>query len=90
MNDRDLTIGMIGKILFNVKSLKFVTKVNDMAAEKLTKARLIQIILTFIVLMVAFFWRTATHEECTNMGEMSSKAQIECESDELNELGDKN
>ncbi len=79
MNDRDLTLGLIGKILFNVKSLKFVTKVNDMAAEKLTKARLIQIILTFIVLITAFFWRTATHEECTIDGEVTSTSDIECE-----------
>ncbi|GAM56787.1 hypothetical protein JCM19231_1074 [Vibrio ishigakensis] len=50
-----------------------------MAAEKLTKARLIQIILTFIVLITAFFWRTATHEECTIDGEVTSTSDIECE-----------
>ncbi|GAM70052.1 hypothetical protein JCM19236_5599 [Vibrio sp. JCM 19236] len=50
-----------------------------MAAEKLTKARLIQIILIFIVLITAFFWRTATHEECTIDGEVSNASNIACE-----------
>jgi len=34
-----------------------------MAAEKLTKHRLAQILLTLILLLVAFFWRTITYQE---------------------------
>ncbi len=34
-----------------------------MAAEKLTKHRLAQILITLFVLLVAFFWRTITHTE---------------------------
>ncbi len=33
-----------------------------MAGEKLTKARLVQIIIIFIVLLSAFIWRTITHD----------------------------
>ncbi len=33
-----------------------------MPAQKLTKARLAQILITLSVLVVAFFWRTFTHE----------------------------
>lgn len=33
-----------------------------MPAQKLTKARLAQILIMLVVLVVAFFWRTFTHE----------------------------
>lgn len=33
-----------------------------MAAEKLTKARLAQILITLLVLISAFLWRTFSHE----------------------------
>lgn len=46
-----------------------------MAAEKLTKGRLIQIICTFIVLISAFVWRTMNEPETTtDKGEI----QIQC------------
>lgn len=34
-----------------------------MAAQKLTKARLIQILVMLSLLIIAFFWRTATHSQ---------------------------
>ncbi|WJG27595.1 hypothetical protein QSU96_07755 [Vibrio furnissii] len=34
-----------------------------MAAEKLTKHRLVQIIITLAVLVIAFFWRTITYRD---------------------------
>ncbi|TQQ51249.1 hypothetical protein FXE34_10065 [Vibrio cholerae] len=36
-----------------------------MAAEKLTKARLVQILVTLLVLISAFLWRTFSHESVT-------------------------
>ncbi|SYZ81323.1 Uncharacterised protein [Vibrio paracholerae] len=36
-----------------------------MAAEKLTKARLAQILVTLLVLISAFLWRTFSHESVT-------------------------
>ncbi len=38
-----------------------------MAAQKLTKARLIQILATMILLLVAFFWRTFEHSQRKNV-----------------------
>lgn len=38
-----------------------------MAAEKLTKARLIQIFIMMLVLVSAFIWRTLTHEKRENV-----------------------
>lgn len=37
-----------------------------MAAEKLTKLRLTQIVVTLTVLTVAFFWRTITFQDVSN------------------------
>ncbi|KIN11183.1 hypothetical protein QTO01_19115 [Vibrio mytili] len=34
-----------------------------MPAQKLTKARLAQILITLSILTIAFFWRTLTHED---------------------------
>ncbi len=34
-----------------------------MAAEKLTKHRLAQIVITLVLLLIAFFWRTITYTE---------------------------
>lgn len=36
-----------------------------MAAEKLTKGRLVQIIIMLLILVVAFTWRTLTHSDIT-------------------------
>lgn len=38
-----------------------------MAAEKLTKARLAQILITLLVLISAFLWRTFSHESGTHI-----------------------
>ncbi|OEF30184.1 hypothetical protein [Vibrio rumoiensis] len=38
-----------------------------MAAEKLTKARLVQIVVIFIILVIAFTWRTIEHGKDSNM-----------------------
>jgi len=38
-----------------------------MAAEKLTKHRLAQILITLSLLLVAFFWRTVTYEGMTTV-----------------------
>lgn len=38
-----------------------------MAAEKLTKHRLAQIVITLILLLIAFFWRTITYTEVTTV-----------------------
>lgn len=38
-----------------------------MAAEKLTKHRLAQILITLSLLLVAFFWRTVTYEDTTTV-----------------------
>ncbi len=37
------------------------TNGKEMAAEKLTKKRLIQIIVMLVILLIAFFYRTYTH-----------------------------
>ena len=49
-----------------------------MAAEKLTKGRLIQIIVTFAVLIAAFTWRTIEHSDNNSMGETSCIAVDSC------------
>ncbi|WP_261817362.1 hypothetical protein [Vibrio gallicus] len=50
-----------------------------MAAEKLTKGRLIQILITFIVLLAAFFWRSATHNECVTDDNSNASVHGQCE-----------
>ncbi|MGO2323180.1 hypothetical protein [Vibrio casei] len=52
-----------------------------MAAEKLTKARLVQITLIFIVLVSAFTWRTIEHRE-----EISTK--ISCKKEQICQFKD--
>ncbi|GAB7220109.1 hypothetical protein [Vibrio comitans] len=49
-----------------------------MAAEKLTKGRLIQIIVTFAVLIAAFTWRTIEHSDNKLMNETSCIAGDSC------------
>ncbi|GEA50873.1 hypothetical protein VIN01S_16770 [Vibrio inusitatus NBRC 102082] len=49
-----------------------------MAAEKLTKGRLIQIIVTFTVLIVAFTWRTFEHSDNKSVNETSCIAVNSC------------
>lgn len=45
-----------------------------MAAEKLTKKRLIQILIMLIILLIAFFYRTFYHQPETNYQETSPKS----------------
>ncbi|GEM80618.1 hypothetical protein [Vibrio superstes] len=49
-----------------------------MAAEKLTKGRLIQIIVTFAVLIAAFTWRTIEHSDNKLTSETSCIAANSC------------
>ncbi|MCW8330863.1 hypothetical protein MD588_18890 [Photobacterium sp. SDRW27] len=51
-----------------------------MAAEKLTKARLIQILFLMAVLITAFVWRTVTYEQSTPQDEGAVRCQISEES----------
>ncbi|KDM91441.1 hypothetical protein [Photobacterium galatheae] len=48
-----------------------------MAAQKLTKARLIQILVLLAVLITAFVWRTITYKEASPVGEVSVVCQKE-------------
>ncbi|TOH22869.1 hypothetical protein CGH46_25505, partial [Vibrio parahaemolyticus] len=48
--------------------MKFVTRILViMPAQKLTKARLAQILIMLSLLVGAFFWRTFTHETSTSV-----------------------
>lgn len=49
-----------------------------MAAEKLTKGRLIQIVVTFAVLIAAFTWRTIEHGDNNSVSETSCIAVDSC------------
>ncbi|CAM4154475.1 hypothetical protein [Vibrio neonatus] len=49
-----------------------------MAAEKLTKGRLIQIIVTFSVLIIAFSWRTFTHDQSNVIKKMECNIEESC------------
>ncbi|MPW36497.1 hypothetical protein [Vibrio sp. B1Z05] len=50
-----------------------------MAAEKLTKGRLIQIIVTFSVLIIAFTWRTFTHDQSNAINKVECNTQEICQ-----------
>ncbi|OLQ70021.1 hypothetical protein BIT28_10800 [Photobacterium proteolyticum] len=50
-----------------------------MAAEKLTKARLIQILILMAVLITAFVWRTVTYEENTSIDDSATNCLITAE-----------
>lgn len=52
-----------------------------MAAEKLTKARLVQITLIFIVLVIAFTWRTIEYNK-------NSSIKISCKIDQICQFKD--
>ncbi|OBT12188.1 hypothetical protein A9264_03370 [Vibrio sp. UCD-FRSSP16_10] len=49
-----------------------------MAAEKITKGRLIQIIVTFSVLIFVFTWRTIEHDSTNVINHQQCWAQQEC------------
>ncbi|ELR64518.1 hypothetical protein C942_02331 [Photobacterium marinum] len=51
-----------------------------MAAEKLTKARLIQILFLMTVLITAFVWRTVTYDDNQPVDETAVRCQITAES----------
>jgi len=51
-----------------------------MAAEKLTKARLLQILFLMAVLITAFVWRTVTYDELTPTNDSATQCQISAES----------
>ncbi|QIL84427.1 hypothetical protein G7083_00185 [Vibrio sp. HDW18] len=71
---------LLGFYLF-FKNLKFVTRGQvSMAVEKLTKARLIQIIITLAILVCAFLWRTFSYQGSSpkplaSIGQISSFCQ---------------
>ncbi|TNZ67569.1 hypothetical protein CGK42_21070, partial [Vibrio parahaemolyticus] len=57
--------------------MKFVTRILViMPAQKLTKARLAQILIMLSLLVGAFFWRTFTHETSTSV-ECSQKERCD-------------
>ncbi|GAD79571.1 hypothetical protein [Vibrio ezurae] len=49
-----------------------------MAVEKLTKGRLIQIIVTFSVLIIAFTWRTFNHDSSLKLSDLTCGIQNVC------------
>jgi hypothetical protein len=49
-----------------------------MAAEKLTKGRLIQLLVTFAVLIAAFVWRTLDHPNLESKAVVTCKASSAC------------
>lgn len=50
-----------------------------MAAEKLTKARLVQILILMAVLITAFVWRTVTYDEKASVDESTTECRITAE-----------
>jgi hypothetical protein len=59
--------------MVNLKSIKRSTRKN-MAAEKLTKKRLIQILIMLIILLIAFSYRTFYHQPETTSQEIPQKS----------------
>ena len=59
--------------MVNLRSIKLSTRKN-MAAEKLTKKRLIQILIMLIILLIAFSYRTFYYQPETTSQEIPQKS----------------